>query len=50
MKYPAYLRNKCNSKIKIELKKLVPFEKKKKKLDLTGAQSFFDTKYLVMYS
>lgn len=26
------------------------WKKKKKKLDLTGAQSFFDTKYLVMYS
>lgn len=29
MKYPAYLMNKCNLKIKIELKKLVPFEKRK---------------------
>lgn len=53
-KHPAYLSDKCNLRIKIELKKLVPFGKKKKKkrkeLDLTGAQSFSDTKYLVMYS
>lgn len=49
MKYPAYLMNKCNLRIKIELKKLVPFEKRKE-LDLTGAQSFSDTKYLVIYS
>lgn len=28
-KHPAYLRNKCNLRIKIELKKLMPFEKKK---------------------
>lgn len=49
IKYPAYLMNKCNLRIKIELKKLVPFEKRKE-LDLTGAQSFSDTKYLVIYS
>jgi hypothetical protein len=49
MKYPAYFRNKCNLRIKIELKKLVPLEKKEG-IDLTGAQSFSDTKCLVTYS
>ena len=44
MKYPAYLKNICKVRIKIELKKLVPLEKKKG-VDLTGAQSFSDTKY-----
>lgn len=30
-KYPAYLRNTCNFRLKIELKKLVPFGRKKNK-------------------
>lgn len=28
MKYPAYLRDKCNLRIKIELRKLVTLEEK----------------------
>lgn len=48
MKYPAYLRNKCSLRIKIELKKLVPFGGGGREgIDLTGAQSVSDTKYLV---
>lgn len=49
MKYPAYLRNKMQLKGKNRAEKAIQ-KKGGGRLDLTGAQSMSDIKYLVMYS